>query len=505
MIELIHTPVGIEHPYEQLPEERFPRHPLAGQTFEIGLVTRPPQAVDRVVIHAHLGDSQPQQCAARLNPTWQPELEQGVGAEFLERRIQYEQDVWTATLTAPPVGQTLYYWAECAGARTPVFSLQGEAWIDGGGCAADQHGRMSLSSTASGVDQAAGAPAIQRLEWLTDGQTARRVRLTFASPGDERFFGLGERFNALDQRGNVLDIRCFEQYKDQGKRTYMPIPFLLSSHGYGLWVESSRWMQFDLAAQRPEQWTLEADLGPDETLDLTWFQGDDPYAITGQFAQLTGPVTLPPPWAFGLWMSGNEWNSQERVQREVEASLAHGITPSVIVIEAWSDEATFYIWNDATYAPQPGASTFAYTDFSFPPDGKWPDPKAMIDWLHANHVRVLLWQIPVLKASDGSNVQHDQDRQHFLDAGYAVADPDGSPHKIRPFWFRGGEIWDVTNEEARTWWLSKRAYLIDDLGIDGFKTDGGEHLWGQEVRFADGRRGDELWNEYPQPLQPGLF
>ena len=45
MIELIHTPVGIEHPYEQLPEERFPRHPLAGQTFEIGLVTRPPQAV----------------------------------------------------------------------------------------------------------------------------------------------------------------------------------------------------------------------------------------------------------------------------------------------------------------------------------------------------------------------------------------------------------------------------------------------------------------------------
>lgn len=122
MIELIHTPVGIEHPYEQLPEERFPRHPLAGQTFEIGLVTRPPQAVDRVVIHAHLGDSQPQQCAARLNPTWQPELEQGVGAEFLERRIHYEQDVWTATLTAPPVGQTLYYWAECAGAHAGLFT-----------------------------------------------------------------------------------------------------------------------------------------------------------------------------------------------------------------------------------------------------------------------------------------------------------------------------------------------------------------------------------------------
>ena len=46
--------------------------------------------------------------------------------------------------------------------------------------------------------------------------------LSFAATADEAFFGLGERFNALDQRGNVLDMRCYEQYKNQGKRTYMP-------------------------------------------------------------------------------------------------------------------------------------------------------------------------------------------------------------------------------------------------------------------------------------------
>ena len=42
--------------------------------------------------------------------------------------------------------------------------------------------------------------------------------------------------------------------------------------------------------------------------------------IIGSFAQMTGPVALPPDWAFGLWMSSNEWNSQARVLREVEAS-----------------------------------------------------------------------------------------------------------------------------------------------------------------------------------------
>ncbi len=44
---------------------------------------------------------------------------------------------------------------------------------------------------------------------------------------------------------------------------------------------------------------------------------------------------------------------------------------------------------------------------------------------------------------------------------------------------------------------SANAYLLDELGVDGFKTDGGEHLWGRDLRFADGWRGDELWDLYP--------
>lgn len=56
----------------------------------------------------------------------------------------------------------------------------------------------------------------------------------------------------------------------------------------------------------------------------------------------------------------------------------------------------------------------------------------------------------------------------------------------------------MTNPKEKTWWLNKRAYLLDEVGIDGFKTDGGEHLWGESVSFADGRRGADVWNEYPQ-------
>ena len=57
---------------------------------------------------------------------------------------------------------------------------------------------------------------------------------------------------------------------------------------------------------------------------------------------------------------------------------------------------------------------------------------------------------------------------------------------------------DFTNAEATDWWLAKRRYLVDELGIDGFKTDGGEHAWPSSIslRGRDARRRDE------QPL-PG--
>jgi alpha-glucosidase (family GH31 glycosyl hydrolase) len=196
-------------------------------------------------------------------------------------------------------------------------------------------------------------------------------------------------------------------------------------------------------------------------------------------------------------MSGNEWNSQARVMEQVRKTIEHHIPATVLVIEAWSDEATFYVWNDARYAPRPADEPFSYSDFTFPSDGRWPDPKGMIEELHHLGIRVLLWQIPVMKKGEAPHPQSDADEAYMLEKGYYVREADGRPYHVRPFWFHDGLVLDFTNPEAVQWWLSKRAYLLDELGIDGFKTDGGEHLWGRNLRFADGRRGDELWNLYP--------
>ncbi|MBI5929235.1 MAG: hypothetical protein HY862_08000 [Chloroflexi bacterium] len=502
MTEVIHIPLGQEHPYEQGPEERFPRHPLSGEPFTVGIVTRPPDVVKKVVVHSQLDDQSQTPVPAQRLDHWQPEFEHGVGVELLARRVHIEQDVWQAQLTAPPLGAKLTYWVEADGVKGPQHEMIGVAW-QSAPASSEVHPletglwEMNIAPDGIACSTIGGLPDLQKVEWLTDGVKARRVRLTFNCPPDEAFFGLGERYNALNQRGQVMDVRCYEQYKTQGKRTYMPMPFLLSSNGYAVYVESARWMQFDLAASAPDRWTLDAELGPDEKLRLVWFQNSDPLEIIGRFSRLTGQPVLPPLWAFGLWMSANEWNSQKRVLHEVAQTELHEIDASVLVIEAWSDETTFYIWNDAAYQAVPGDQALSYSDFTFPPEGKWPNPQAMVDTLHEKDIHLILWQIPALKKIDAPHPQHDHDWAYFEQQGFGVREADGSLYKIRPFWFRNGYLWDVTNPAGIQWWLNKRAYLLDELGIDGFKTDGGEHLWGAATRFFDGRGGDELWNLYP--------
>jgi alpha-glucosidase (family GH31 glycosyl hydrolase) len=45
--------------------------------------------------------------------------------------------------------------------------------------------------------------------------------------------------------------------------------------------------------------------------------------------------------------------------------------------------------------------------------------------------------------------------------------------------------------------MEKRRYLLEEVGVDGFKTDGGEHAWGHDLRYADGTDGGTSNNLFP--------
>lgn len=573
-----HTPLGIEHPYHQDPDERFPRQPLAGQPVELGVRTFPPDAAARVWATWNVTGGDQGSSEATLTARGGTEAET---MQFATSTIRLggtrAGDTWRVPLPAFEIGQHVTYQIHVMdGARdtfdSPEYSFTTMDWVYTDQVAgyklddhqlaisfmsrqhnlqsalrlhSNQNDQLGFSLTADNnskeVQFDASAPSWQVLEqndrtlrlsagalgvelnmqpfhlqisrqgnvllstrsypvWLTavSNDAPKSVRMEFESPAAESFHGLGERYNAFNLRGSALDASVYEQYKNQGVHTYMPVPFFLSSQGYGFYIDTARFSTFDLANKCEDHWQFQADLGNDANLNFHVYAGSEPKQNLQMFSRQVGLPQLPPDWAFGHWISSNEWNSQALVTEQLRLSQVHDIPATVLVIEAWADEKTFYIWNDAQYTPKPADQPFHLSDFTFPADGLWPDPKGMIDEMHRQGVRLVLWQNPVLKNLGGErHAQQDIDEAYMLEKGYYVKWPDGSPYRVRPFWFHDSLLPDYTDPEAVDWWMSKRAYLLDEMGIDGFKTDGGEHLWGRDVVFFDGSRGDEGLNRYP--------
>lgn len=335
----------------------------------------------------------------------------------------------------------------------------------------------------------------EAIRYLATGND-RVCEISLGLNADARaMYGLGERYNALNQAGNRLDQFVYNQYKDQGVRTYIPMPVFYTDGSFGLHIdtESYSWIDLTKASDGVLQLGAEA-----PTLDIQVMTGCIEDQVKA-FISNTGAAENVPAWALGPWMSSNNWDSQAEVERQVELTKFHRIPSTVLVIEAWSDESTFYIFNDARYQESDGLTALRYQDFQFPDWGRWPDPKAMVDYLHDNDLKCLLWQIPVIKHVETLvHLQKLNDEKVFIQNGYAVRHADGAAYRIPEGWFKDSLVIDFTNPQARQWWFDKRQYLIDDLGVDGFKTDGGECIFGDDLVFDDGRSGLQMRNAYPK-------
>ncbi len=347
----------------------------------------------------------------------------------------------------------------------------------------------------------------RNLGWASDGKSIiTRVEDHYLTPEGERFHGFGERYDYFDQQGRDVNTYVYNEYRDQGStdRTYLSVPFFINSSGYGIYIPSTAYSIFNIGTYRNDMmgFTVNTSNKLNSTLEYYFFSGP-PKTILDRYTSISGRPQLPPKWAFGLWMSANEWNTQSLVSNSLDLASEYQIPATVLVLEQWSDEATFYIWHGATYAAKPGNEALHYNDFTFPPDGRWQDPRAMVADAHKRGVRIVLWQIPVFKEDFSTNPssapqQHLNDKQYAIEQGYVIHEGDGEPYRIPAnLWFGNSMVPDFTSSAAADWWMSKRAYLIDEIGIDGFKNDGSEAVFGRNNRFADGRRGDVMHNAYP--------
>lgn len=330
-------------------------------------------------------------------------------------------------------------------------------------------------------------------------------------------YGMGERFDGLNQKGRRVINRVEEHFCTQGDKAYCPAPFFFTDSGFGLYVDTLRVTVFEFEEEIVVRVLDKANF--DDPNDPASAQAAVPQAasysgktamvlfagtpaeIISEYMSFIGTPVLPPKWVFGPWISANRWKTQAQVEERLGDLKKYRFPATVVVIEAWSDEATFYIFNGAHYRPVKGGEVLNYDDFTFPADGPWPNPRGMINTIHDDGLRLVLWQIPVYKKQEDSDpvtVQRDADNDYAVQQKLCVREKGGTPYAIPPgHWFAGSLLPDFTNPETRRLWFAKRRYLLD-IGVDGFKTDGGEFIYSDDVVFHNGAGGAEMKNGYAQ-------
>ena len=173
---------------------------------------------------------------------------------------------------------------------------------------------------------------------ITRNGTKLQIRLVYHGA-----YGMGEKFDNLNQKGNTVVNQVREKFCFQGDKTYCPAPFFWTDTGFGLYVDTCETTVFAFQDD-----LIEVELP--ETADVVLFSGT-PETIIRDYMSLSGPAVLPPEWVLGIWVSANRWNKQSDVELLLEKLQKYDFPASVVVLEAWSDEATFYIWNEAKYTP----------------------------------------------------------------------------------------------------------------------------------------------------------
>lgn len=286
----------------------------------------------------------------------------------------------------------------------------------------------------------------------------RHIAATFTLSPDEKLYGCGESFTRLNKRGQKLVLWTKDPHGVQNQDMYKPIPFFMSSRGYGMFVHTSSPLTFDMGKSYDQANTLYVG---DNKLDLFIFMGT-PKEILAEYTALTGRSPMPPLWSFGLWMSRITYKSEEET-REVARLLRENKIPCDVI---HLDTGWFETDWRCNYE-------FSKTRFQ--------DPKKMISDLKEMGFHISLWQLPYFTPEN-------ELYREAIENGYVVLDADGKlPTE--------DAVIDFSNEKAVKWYQELLKGLFD-IGVEAIKADFGEAA-PYHGAYDSGKSGFYEHNLYP--------
>lgn len=284
-------------------------------------------------------------------------------------------------------------------------------------------------------------------------------------PG-EKIYGLGERFSNFFKNGQEIEM----WNADGGTETmqsYKNIPLYLSNRKYGIFVDSSEKVSYEIASQQVDRVEFSV---PDQTLSYYFIGGSDNKEVLDHYTALTGRPPLLPAWSYGLWLTTS---FTTKYDEQTVMSFINGMLKRKIPLSVFHFDCC---WMKPT----------EWCNFEWDPD-IFPDPEGLLKKIHNKGIKICVWINPYI-------AQKSRLFDEGMKNGYFIKKTNGDIWQWDK-WQAGMAIVDFTNPDAISWYQGYLKELLSQ-GVDVFKTDFGERIPSKGVKFFDGSDPKKMHNYY---------
>lgn len=318
---------------------------------------------------------------------------------------------------------------------------------------------------------------------LRDGKT----QLRFPLEKNEQLYGFGLNFQTVHQRGKILELHV-DHYggKDNG-RTHAPTPFYISSNGYGVFINTARYLKVWAGTgvrKDSENFPTPKDRNTDKTwasrpysdavefqvpaggVEIYVFAGPKPLDAIKRYNLFNGGGYLPPKWSLGFTQRVMTRFTAAEVEKEIDTFKEKGYPLDFVGLEPG--------WQSKAY---PGTFTWDM--------GRFPDPQKFVADMRNKGIRLNLWINPYVSPDAPF---------------YKEILPLTSSHTV---WL--GVVPDLTLPKARELFFSQLQQNQIEMGVSGYKideVDGYDHyLWPDVATFPSGLSAEQMRQTYGLLMQ----